>query len=40
MDSATRRTLRIRVLDARLGEEFPLPKYATEGCAGLDLRAC
>lgn len=39
MDSATRRTLRIRVLDARLGEEFPLPKYATEGSAGLDLRA-
>jgi len=35
-----RRTLRVRVLDARLGREFPLPAYATEGSAGLDLRAC
>jgi dUTP pyrophosphatase len=39
MDAAARRTLRIRVLDARLGSEFPLPQYATEGSAGLDLRA-
>ncbi|HEV7986348.1 MAG TPA: dUTP diphosphatase [Steroidobacteraceae bacterium] len=39
MDAAARRTLRIRVLDARLGSEFPLPHYATEGSAGLDLRA-
>ena len=35
-----RRTLRVRVLDARIGTEFPLPAYATEGSAGLDLRAC
>jgi dUTP pyrophosphatase len=28
-----------RVLDARLGREFPLPDYATEGSAGMDLRA-
>jgi dUTP pyrophosphatase len=28
------------VLDARIGTEFPLPTYATEGSAGLDLRAC
>jgi dUTP pyrophosphatase len=27
------------VLDPRLGGEFPLPNYATEGSAGLDLRA-
>ncbi len=27
-------------MDARLGGEFPLPAYATEGSAGLDLRAC
>jgi dUTP pyrophosphatase len=39
MNPAARRTLRIRVLDARLGQEFPLPQYATEGSAGLDLRA-
>ncbi len=35
-----RRTLRVRILDARMGKEFPLPAYATEGSAGLDLRAC
>jgi len=40
MDSGARRTLRIRILDARLGGEYPLPHYATEGSAGLDLRAC
>jgi dUTP pyrophosphatase len=34
------RSLQVRVLDARLGREFPLPSYATEGSAGLDLRAC
>jgi dUTP pyrophosphatase len=31
--------LNIRILDARLGAEFPLPEYATAGAAGLDLRA-
>ncbi len=35
-----RRTLKVRILDARIGTEFPLPAYATEGSAGLDLRAC
>jgi dUTP pyrophosphatase len=30
----------MRILDARLGREFPLPQYATSGSAGLDLRAC
>ena len=35
-----RRTLKVRILDARLGSEFPLPTYATAGSAGLDLRAC
>lgn len=28
------------VLDERIGTTFPLPAYATEGSAGLDLRAC
>ena len=36
----TRRPLKVRVLDPRLGGEFPLPAYATDGSAGLDLRAC
>jgi dUTP pyrophosphatase len=37
---ATRRTLQVRVLDPRIGRDFPLPHYATSGSAGLDLRAC
>lgn len=32
-------TIDLRVLDSRLGEEFPLPEHATSGSAGLDLRA-
>ena len=40
MDAATRRTLDVRILDPRIGREFPLPAYATAGSAGLDLRAC
>ena len=34
------RPLKIRILDARLGRDFPLPAYATAGSAGMDLRAC
>jgi dUTP pyrophosphatase len=32
--------IKLRILDPRLGAEFPLPAYATSGSAGLDLRAC
>jgi dUTP pyrophosphatase len=32
--------IRLRILDPRLGREFPLPEYATAGSAGVDLRAC
>ena len=32
--------IRLRILDPRLGSEFPLPAYATEGSAGVDLGAC
>ncbi|SFP94737.1 dUTP pyrophosphatase [Geopseudomonas sagittaria] len=32
-------TLQARILDPRLGRDFPLPEYATPGSAGLDLRA-
>ena len=35
-----RRALKVRILDARVGRDFPLPAYATDGSAGLDLRAC
>jgi len=31
--------LQLKILDDRLGKEFPLPDYATEGSAGMDLRA-
>jgi deoxyuridine 5'-triphosphate nucleotidohydrolase len=34
------RNIQLKVLDPRLGTDFPLPNYATEGAAGLDLRAC
>ena len=30
----------LKILDPRIGREIPLPAYATEGSAGLDLRAC
>lgn len=32
--------IELKILDARIGNEFPLPEYATPGSAGLDLRAC
>jgi dUTP pyrophosphatase len=32
--------VQLKILDARIGAEFPLPCYATLGSAGLDLRAC
>ena len=33
------KSLKVRILDDRLGSSWPLPAYATEGSAGLDLRA-
>ncbi|MEA3174246.1 MAG: dUTP pyrophosphatase [Gammaproteobacteria bacterium] len=35
-----RRTVKLRILDPRIGKEFPLPTHATAGSAGMDLRAC
>ena len=32
--------LQVKILDSRIGNEFPLPAYATQGSAGIDLRAC
>jgi dUTP pyrophosphatase len=32
--------IQLKILDKRLGQEIPLPEYATTGAAGLDLRAC
>ena len=33
-------TIEYKILDPRIGTEFPLPAYATTGSAGMDLRAC
>lgn len=30
----------LKILDPRIGTQFPLPHYATHGSAGMDLRAC
>jgi dUTP pyrophosphatase len=30
----------LKILDPRVGREFPLPAHATPGSAGMDLRAC
>ncbi len=30
----------VKILDKRIGTEIPLPTYATNGSAGMDLRAC
>jgi dUTP pyrophosphatase len=40
VSAAKRHPLKVRILDPRVGREFPLPTYATAGSAGLDLRAC
>jgi dUTP pyrophosphatase len=34
------RSIELKILDSRVGEAFPLPHYATDGSAGLDMRAC
>jgi dUTP pyrophosphatase len=32
--------IQLKILDPRIGSDFPLPDYATDGSAGMDLRAC
>lgn len=34
------RLIELKILDDRLGDAIPLPHYATDGSAGLDMRAC
>ncbi len=34
------KNIQLKILDARIRNEFPLPDYATTGSAGMDLRAC
>ncbi|MBE8168789.1 MAG: dUTP diphosphatase [Shewanella sp.] len=31
--------IELKILDSRIGSEYPLPEYATVGSAGMDLRA-
>ncbi|MHB8454593.1 MAG: dUTP diphosphatase [Acidiferrobacterales bacterium] len=32
--------IQLKILDSRIGDKFPMPRYATEGSAGIDLCAC
>lgn len=34
------RSIELKILDSRVGASIPLPHYATDGSAGLDMRAC
>ncbi|MEJ2173026.1 MAG: dUTP diphosphatase [Woeseiaceae bacterium] len=34
------RSIELKILDPRVGDTVPLPHYATDGSAGLDMRAC
>ena len=36
----SRQKVQLKILDPRVGTEFPVPEHATEGSAGVDLRAC
>ena len=40
MTQQNRQPIQVKLLDPRIGNEIALPEYATEGSAGLDLRAC
>jgi dUTP pyrophosphatase len=40
VNSETRQSIQLKVLDPRLGKEIPMPEHATDGSAGMDLRAC
>ena len=34
------KAIQLKILDPRLGHEIPLPEHATDGSAGMDIRAC
>ena len=38
--SSIKKHVQVKIVDPRVGQDFPLPAYATMGSAGLDLRAC
>ena len=35
-----KKPIQLKILDKRIGNEFEVPSYATDGSAGMDLRAC
>ena len=40
MERNEQEAFRVRILDPRIGDSIAMPRYATDGSAGLDLRAC
>ena len=34
------RSIELKILDPKIGKSIPLPQIATEGSAGMDMRAC
>ena len=40
MEKKALKPVQLKIIDPRLGKEIPLPEHATDGSAGMDLRAC
>lgn len=40
VNTTGQKQVQVKILDERIGREFPLPRYETSDAAGLDLRAC
>jgi dUTP pyrophosphatase len=40
LDKQALKAIQLKIMDPRLGQEIPLPAHATDGSAGMDLRAC
>lgn len=40
MTNKSLKAVQLKIIDQRLGGEIPLPEHATDGSAGMDLRAC
>lgn len=38
--SQKNKSIQVKILDSRIGTEYPLPQYETQDSAGMDLRAC
>lgn len=40
LEKKNSKSVQLKIIDPRLGKEIPLPEHATDGSAGMDLRAC